>query len=734
MARSTHWLRCHCTAVAWVMAGASGAALAQTASLQGSLSLGLVAVDGGPADRALFGQYTGQHPARNLYGTLAVDLRQRDAVGGTWAEFHARDLLGNGREAHLFWQRPGDWKVSARYGEGIRYEPHTLNTGLLGAGSTRPEVVVVPNPGPGGSGSNVNLQIKRTRYGIGWSKWINAAVQFELDLQSEDKDGARLFGAGMTCPSAIAPGCGGSTETHTGWAVLLLPEPINANHTQVQARLNYAIDKLRLSAGYHGSFYRNRHSLLAAAVPGSLNNALGDLLPLNTGLQSLLSQPLALLPDNQAHHFDLSANVDLTPTTRASFKLGYALATQRDSFAGAGLRDAPAGAADLGGRVNTTLAQIGITARPARRVSLLAKLRYEDKNDRTPIALYNIEDTATYTNRRLPSSKLRGKLQANYQFTSDYRGSLALDHEAIDRGVFTATSAVSGISALRQKTDETSLLAQLRRRMSANFSGALSVVSSRRTGSNWLRNNSGLGVTEVADPADPASGFLPTAVFMPTLADRRRDKFTLFAQWQPSDDWSLQLSAEQGQDTFTPPSRYGLRHTRMNQISVDWDYTLSSTWAINGYASHGRQTLNQARPAGYILAFENTNTNLGLGLIGKPLAQFNVGAGVAFVNDRSVYAQTLDSHAGAGSVALLAATGGLPDVVYRQLSWRAFGEYALDRRSSIRVDLSHQRSTLRDWTWGYNGVPFVYSDGTTVWQSPTQSLSLVGIAYRYQWL
>ena len=97
-----------------------------------------------------------------------------------------------------------------------------------------------------------------------------------------------------------------------------------------------------------------------------------------------------------------------------------------------GLTGAPAGIADLGGRVDTRLAHLGLTSRPSAKLSLLARLRYEDRDDRTPLAAYNVEDTATYTNRHLPSTRLRGQLQASYQFSADYRGTLGAEHESID--------------------------------------------------------------------------------------------------------------------------------------------------------------------------------------------------------------------------------------------------------------------------------------------------------------
>ena len=93
-------------------------------------------------------------------------------------------------------------------------------------------------------------------------------------------------------------------------------------------------------------------------MPASLNNPLGVPLPLSAGLQALLNQPVALPPDNQAHQLDLSGIYSLTPTTHLNFKLGHAQALQHQDFAAGGFADAPAGVTNLGGRVDTTLAQV----------------------------------------------------------------------------------------------------------------------------------------------------------------------------------------------------------------------------------------------------------------------------------------------------------------------------------------------------------------------------------------
>src|SRR5690606_8193493 len=241
--------------------------------------------------------------------------------------------------------------------------------------------------------------------------------------KTENRDGSRLYGRGFSCPSPVAPGCAPTTGANPGWAVLMLPEPIDSNHSQLEARISYAGEKLRLSGGYYGSFFNNSIGALTPGVPDRLNNNPGVLQPLNTGLQPILGQPLALPPDNQAHHADLAGGYVFSRSTRATFKLGAARATQDQGFAGSGFAG-PAGIESLDGRVDTRLAQIGISARPIPKLTLSADYRRDDRDDRTPLALYNVigePGTSTdisYTNRQRDYKKTRAKLRASYQFTS----------------------------------------------------------------------------------------------------------------------------------------------------------------------------------------------------------------------------------------------------------------------------------------------------------------------------
>ncbi len=719
------------TAVAVAVLAAFGSVRAENEA-GGSVSAGAGAASGNSSDRALFGQYNGMRQDSG-YGLFDFTYYRFNTDAGTAVDARGTNLGLDTRELQFGWRKQGDWRMSLDYGELTRRDPYTINTGLLGAGSTTPQVNTLG--GGAGSGSDLGLKTKRTSLGVSFSKWVSQAVEVEVSLKGEKKEGSRLFGIGITCGSPVTPGCPAADAASAGTGILLLPEPIDSNHGQIEARFNYAGAKLRLSGGYYGSFFDNRNASLNPSVAGPLNGPLGNPLAPSAGLLSILNLPVALPPDNQAHQVDLTGNYAFTPSTRATFKLAYGQATQKADFS-VGYAGVPPGVTNLGARVDTTLAQVGMTSRPLSKLLLSGEVRWEDKDDKTPLALYNVEgfgSTYAYTNMRLPNTKTRAKLAASYQIASDLQGTVGANYEHIDRGTFTPSSAVAGITALRQKTDETGVYAELRRRMTETFSGSIRLETSNRDGSNWLQPGStGFGVTEVTAPSATFNDSV--AILMPTLADRRRDKGKLSATWQPTDQLTLQLVAEGGEDKYKG-SNVGLRSTRMELYSVDADYLLSDKYNVRltGYASVGSQRLNQVRPGGYVLAFDNTNTSLGLGVVGKPTEKIDVGGGLAFINDKNVYAQTLDASALPGSAALLAAAGGLPDIIYRSTQVKLYGKYALSEAAAVRINALYQRAKYNDWAFAYNGVSYTYSDNTTVWMKPVQEFTFVGVTYIYAW-
>jgi MtrB/PioB family decaheme-associated outer membrane protein len=352
-------------------------ALLELARPDSTVSAGLGAVSGSSQDKSIYGQYNGLRSdgAKLL---LDVDIKKRDDASGTWTLFQGRNLGLNNREFDATYQKQGDWKIYGGYNAIPHYDPLTLNTGLLNAGTTTPSVGLITY----GSGTDLNLSTKREGISLGGGKWIAPNLLFELDFKNEKKEGARLYGRGIACGAYsskynvcdAAPGTAALLASTTG-AMLLLPEPINSTIRQVDAKLSYSIKGLRLNGGYYGSFFTNENGSLTPGVSGNLSNPNGSILNTSAApgnsLLGFLQQPMALPPDNQAHKFYVAGSYAFTPTTRANFKYAYTHATQNANFADMGLTGAPAGVSSLDGVVNNTLAQFGLTARPMTKLSLL---------------------------------------------------------------------------------------------------------------------------------------------------------------------------------------------------------------------------------------------------------------------------------------------------------------------------------------------------------------------------
>ena len=116
----------------------------------------------------------------------------------------------------------------------------------------------------------------------------------------------------------------------------------------------------------------------------------------------------------------------------------------------------------------------------------------------------------------------------------------------------------------------------------------------------------------------------------------------------------------------------------------------------------------------------------------KFLNQIEVAGNLNYVDDRSQYQQSLDVAADPYTAASLAATGGLPDIMYQQTALKFFGKYAMNKQTSVRVDLIHQRTNFNDWAWSYAGVPYTFSDGSTVSQRQQQNVNFLCVSYIYE--
>jgi MtrB/PioB family decaheme-associated outer membrane protein len=731
--------------------------LAKLTKPESYIGAGISGVTGNEANRSIWGQYNGMR-VDSGYLLLDFDYNDRDDATGQWTKIYGYNLGLDTREAGVSFEKQGDWRLGLDLSELVHRDIYTVNTGMLGIGSTTP-TIPANYPAPGG-GTDYNPKTTRLGLGLSGNKWITQALQFQFNVKSEDKKGTRSWGRGYDCSGYVCLGqIGNATSTtRQRWAVLWIPEDINSNITQVDTRFNFHTDKLFLSGGYYGSFYNNKNGNMRLTVPGSLNNPFPSNSPFfgpaplsgaaagGTSLQNVLQMPVALPPDNQANQFYLTGNYVFTPKVRVNFKASYTHATQDSSFASMGLTDGTQPTNDLGGELNTTLLQARITARPIPKLTLNANVRYENKKDKTPIAVYNVEDTDFWQNPHLSNKNTNAKIEASYLFPTNIRGTFGVDYEKIKRELpppwvpgTTNGVLVAGLSGLRGETQEWEYRAELRRSISETLTGALSYRYSERDGSDYYFICGGFtpcapliygGQYSAETLATQLGG---TGVYPYMLQDRKTNRLRATADWSPLDRLSIQFMVENQSNRYDADTSAGLQKTNMTLYSLDSSYALSNTWKLTAYASLNDQKINTGQSSGYRTSINDRTTAFGLGLTGKPTSKWEVGGKLSYLNDVTKYPFTLYSgNTNAAAINQVDTYGGLPNVAYREFRLNAYGQYALKKNSDLRFDLIYFRAQLHDFNWTNVGVPFTYQDNTTVTIDPNQQVWFVGVTYIYK--
>jgi hypothetical protein len=330
--------------------------------------------------------------------------------------------------------------------------------------------------------------------------------------------------------------------------------------------------------------------------------------------------------------------------------------------------------------------------------------------------------------------------------------------------------ALAGLGPLRGKNTETGYRIELRRNMSESINGSIGYSSSKRSGSDWtnlstldpatLPLNSALNTYliktycgglacygQVLSPQD-ILGLSATTPFPYNMADVERDKWKITLDWTPFEKLSIQLMGEDGKDKNVMPTDpaaggKGWRDSGVSFYGIDVSYAISDNWKLTGYASQGDQTTHINHSTGYLADLHNRSEAFGLSLVGQPSSRLQVGANITYINDINKYGIAASTGTSGDRLTgltitqpsatnLAQAAVGLPDVTFRKAILSVYGQYTLDNKSDIRLDVAHQKAKYDDWVWGNASAPFVYADNTLVKQQVDQSVTFIGVTYIYK--
>lgn len=735
---------------------------------ESSVSIGVGSINTNQ-DAKRFGQYRGLSDS-GAYGLVDLDLIKRDDTTGTWMILQGRDLGLDTRELGFTHQKQGDWKYTVEYSEMVRRDPYTIHTGMTGIGTANPTINLINKPpmpaawatanglqaDNGVVGSDQELKIKRTALGVSAEKWLNSEFQVEGNVRTEERKGARLFGrAGLTSSDMGSNPTIGTGNANGSWAVLLTPEPINSKTSIFEGKLSFNRDKLAVTGGYYGSIFVNEFGTLTPSVPGTLNRGVlwNGVAGSAQTVQQIASSPVALPPDNQAQQLYVSGTYAYSPATRMNFKVSYTNATQNEGFVSQGLTPATNAPASLSGEVNTTLALLGLTSRVTKDFTVNASLRYEDRADKTPINVYNTNGVGTNAGlnntTNFPSAsqtRTTAKLDGIYRFLNGYSALLGLDWENKKTPLAPSNTALFNNQVMfREQLNESGVRAELRKALSETVNGTVGVEYKERRGNDdaWVTTS---GVVANQNALVPVVPSITNRVLPDMYMDRDRTKVRGSVDWAALEQLDLQAIYEHSEDVYkrqapsslagvATPIIAGARDMFIDSMTLDGAYIVSDNWKVNAYwtASEYRWNVNKASIGDDTRSSAQT---MGLGV--KTKLTGHIDAGV----DLFVYQETTrfsNQPVVAGVVTNIAGWTGqslpgnyLPSITYNSEVLRVFVNYAVDKSSDVRLDATAQHFKTDDWQWGYNGVPFVYSDNTTVSQPMEQNLLFVTARYVYR--
>ncbi len=214
---------------------------------------------------------------------------------------------------------------------------------------------------------NVDLFTKRTKYDAGFN--VNFTERWGLDanVRPEHKDGMKPMGT-------VTRNVGGDIST-------VIPDLIDTDHNQISTSLNFKGKKSFAQVGYYGSFFKNNVPFMSWQNWATGPTATG------AGTVNTISSP----PDNIFVQVNASGGYTISSTTKLVVNGSYARNTQNDSFI-TNPTTPVVPVSSMNGLVVWTAFNAKFTSRPAKKLSLTAGYKYDDRDNRTAIHIFQYAD------------------------------------------------------------------------------------------------------------------------------------------------------------------------------------------------------------------------------------------------------------------------------------------------------------------------------------------------------
>lgn len=219
---------------------------------------------------------------------------------------------------------------------------------------------------------NYNLSTTRNRFDVAFDYSFDPRWGFTADFRPEHKGGAKPMGT-------VSRSTGGDIST-------IIPDLIDYQTNQIDLRLNFRGAKGFAQAAYYGSFFNNAVPFMSWQNWATGPTGTG-VINMGTGVVNVMSSA----PSSRFNQVSGSGGVTFSPTTKLVLNGSIGRNTQNDSF----LTDATTvvvPVSSLNGLVVTEAFTAKLTAKPAKRLNLVAGYRFDNRDNRTAVNIFQYAD------------------------------------------------------------------------------------------------------------------------------------------------------------------------------------------------------------------------------------------------------------------------------------------------------------------------------------------------------
>ena len=751
----------------------------EVAALKRPSSTVQIGVGNTSQESAKFGEYNGlNNSGTNLIGNF--DVRGGNAYdtteGRTRWDVKGNDIGTTSRSFEGSLSNQGQWNIGFGYDE-LRHNitdtyqtpqqgsmggnkfSFPANFGTINAAAAPSANVLDATQLSAFHTEKVGTTRKNTAVNAGYIFSPELSLQF--DFNHLDQSGAKLLSVGAT--GGVANPAGGTWRAE---GVNIIMNPTNYKTNTFNLALNWAGEKGHLTGGYYGSIFRDSYDMVVSE--NAFRNAAGFGCA-SGGSCAYQSTVMSTAPDNSLHQLNVSGGYTFSPTTKLAGGVSYGHNTQNNTYLSGQPEIVAAPQTSLNGLVVTTHADLKLTNHTTKDLTLSAALKYDQRNNRSPSALYqywainSIVASATNkvdaaANAPYSNKKTQLELAADYRMGKGQNVRLSYERDEVKRwcdsyGITTSNCLVNPAN----KEDKLGINYRLKALESVGFNAGYAYA-------NRAAVSNGDAVTPLGGLDVPTGGMDVNAqnyagyIAYP-YAERKQHSVKAGVIWQTTERLDMGLNGRYVFDKYN--ATLGVQDGHSASLNLDVTYAYAENSSVSAYVSQQNSDRNlRAGAAGGVPAAVNTATSyaalvapvniwtnqlketsntvgLNTNHTGLLSGKLEVIGDLAYSLDRSRYSTQIPYY-----VATVAAPtcdsptaltcGDTPYIQTKVITLKLTGNYQVMKNGKVAVGYIHQRLQSNDYFYNgeqYGGTPNRVMP--TNLQAANYAINVVTVSYIY---